>query len=409
MRPVVFLGQVFRMALADTAAQPLRSALSVASLASGVAIATVLVAAGNGVRGVVADVLRSLGEGQIQAVPGRTTGAGGQRRAGRAVRIAYEDVPKLREAVPSAEGIAPFFYLRGGGAASWRYSIPFSPVQAVGHEYRDVRRLPVVEGRWFTREEERTGQWVAVLNEGVRNVVFPGMEAVGNWIQWRRRRMTVVGVVRDEAQFPYVIFVPYNTVSRMADTRYISGLIARPATDADWDQAVSQLRRALGTLGEFDPLDTNAVEIRDNREFTGRVRTITSALHALVVTIATVSLLLGSLGVANMMAIAVTERTREIGLRKAVGAAAGTIFLQVFCEALAIVAAGGIAGTALGALGCVAVGRLRLSDVYAAPVRFDPAAAAVATLSLAIAGVVAAAVPARRAASLTAAEALRWE
>ncbi len=409
MRPLVFLGQVLRMALADTAAQPLRSSLSIASLASGVAIATVLVATGNGVQGVVSDVLRSLGEGQIQAFPGRTTGAGGQRRAGRPIRIAYDDVPRLAEAVPSVEGIAPFFYLRGGGAASWRYSISYAPVQAVGHEYRDVRRIPLIEGRWFTAEEESTGQWVAVLNEGVRRIIFPGVEAVGNWIQWRRRRFTVVGVVRDEAQFPYVIYVPYNTVRRLADTRYISGFVARPSPSASWDQAVSQLRRALAALAEFDPLDSNAVEIRDNREYTSRVRTITAALEALVVTIATVSLILGSLGVANMMVIAVTERTREIGLRKAVGASSGVVFLQVFCEALAIVLAGGIVGTFLGALGCKAVGELRFSEAYAAQVSFDPLAAAVATASLAVAGVIAAAVPAKRAAALPAAEALRWE
>jgi putative ABC transport system permease protein len=409
MKPFGFLREVARMALGDLRAYPLRSALSVASFSSGIAIAVLLVATGDGLRGAIAEILRSLGEGQIVVTPGRTTGLGGQRRAGRSVRIRYADVPAVREATPSLEGLAPYFDLRGGGAASWRYSIPYSPVRAVAREYQDVRRMPVSEGRWFTEDEDEGGRWVAVLNEGLRKIVFPESPAVGEWVQWRGRKMTVVGVVRDEALFPYILFVPCKTVSQMADTRYISGLVARPAAGESWETATSQLRRALGGLGEFDPADPNALEVEDNREFTARVRTVTVALHALVITIAAVCLLLGGLGVANMMVIAVTERTREIGLRKALGATPGGIFLQVLCEALGIILAGGAVGIALGAAACGALGALAISETYAAEIRFDPQAAAISVASLAVVGILAAAIPARRAAALPAAEALRWE
>src|SRR5262245_59216126 len=127
------------MALVDLSARPLRSVLSVSSFASGIAIAVVLVAAGGGLRSSVAEILGSLGEGQIVAIPGRTTGLGGQRRSGRPVRIRYEHMEDIRAALPSLAGVAPFFDMRGGGASSWRYSIPFSPVRAVGHEYLEVR------------------------------------------------------------------------------------------------------------------------------------------------------------------------------------------------------------------------------------------------------------------------------
>lgn len=409
MKPIGFLREVARMALADLRAHPLRSALSVASFSSGIAIAVLLVAAGDGLRGEVAEILRSLGEGQIVAIPGRTTGLGGQRRAGRPVRIRFADIPAIREATPSLDGLAPYFDLRGGGAASYRYSIPFSPARAVAREYQDVRRMPLSEGRWFSQDEDEGGRWVSVLNEGLRKIIFPHGPAVGEEIQWRGRKMTVVGVVRDEALFPYIFFVPYKTVSQMADTRYISGVIARPAAGESWETATGQLRRALAGLGEFDPDDRNALEVEDNREFTARVRTVTMALHALVITIAAVCLLLGGLGVANMMVIAVTERTREIGLRKALGATPGGIFLQVLCEALGIILAGGAVGIAAGAAACGALGSLAISETYAAQIRFDPRAAAISVASLAVVGILAGAIPARRAAALPAAEALRWE
>jgi putative ABC transport system permease protein len=364
---------------------------------------------GDGFRSTVVEILSSLGEGQIMVTPGRTTGLGGQRRAGRPVRIRYEDMPEVKAAVPALAGIAPFFDLRGGGAASWRYSIPYSPARAVSHEYYEVRRLPVCEGRWFTAQEEKESQWVAVLNEGLRRIIFPGVQAVGQWIEWRDRRMTVVGVVRDEALFPYIFFVPYKTASQMADTRYVSGLIARPGPGVSWTSAVSQLRRTLAALGQFNPLDDNALEIEDNRDFTTRVEAMTTALHILVITIAAVSLLLGGLGVANMMVIAVTERIREFGLRKAIGATPGDIFLQVFFEAALIVAAGGFVGVLSGALACIAMGPLALSDRYVVLVAFNFRAALAAFSSLGVVAFVAGTIPARKAAALPAAEALRWE
>jgi len=411
MRPLGFLREVNRMAIADLAARPLRSVLSVTSFSSGIAIAVVLVAVGGGLRLAVAEILRNMGEGQITATPGRTTGMGGVRRSGREVRIRYEDVirPETQEALPSFTAIAPYNYLRGGGASSWRYSIPYSPVQAVAREYLEARRIPLSEGRWFTREEENEGKWVAVLNEGLRQVIFPGTDAVGRWVEWRGRRMTVVGVVRDEALFPYLLFVPYKTARGIQDTRYISGLIARPTPGADWNQAVAELRRVLGGLGGFDPLDQNAIEIEDNRDFTARVKAATTALHALVITIAAVSLLLGGLGVANMMVIAVTERTREIGIRKALGATPRGIYLQVLCESIAIIVAGGVVGITLGALACGAIGELPMSREYTANVQFDIQAALISLAGLALVGILAGAIPARRAAALPAAEALRWE
>jgi putative ABC transport system permease protein len=409
VKPIAFLRECFRMALQDLGSRPLRSVLSVLSFSLGIATSVVLVALGEGVRAGVKDILSTLGEGQIIVTPGRTTGIGGQRRAGRPVRIRYEDTEGLAAHLPSFQGVASYFDMRGGGASSYRYSIPWSPVRAVDREYFNVRQVGMVEGRWISDVEEEEGRWVAVLNEALAKVVFPEGGAIGQWIEWRGRRMTVVGVIRDEAVFPYTLFLPYRTVMEMADARYITGLIARPILGESWARATRELQRVLGGLGGFDPNDANALEIEDNSAFTSRVEAVTTALHALVAGIAGVSLLLGGLGVANLMVIAVTERTREIGLRKALGASPGSIFCQILCESLTVLSVGGFLGIAAGWTTCVALGSIRVSATYTAHARFDPASAALSLLGLALVAALASIIPARRAAALPAAEALRWE
>lgn len=409
MRKAVALDHVPRMALWALSAHPLRAVLSVASFACAAAITVVLVAAGSGLKRAVSEILVGLGEGQIVALPGRTTGMGGQRRAGRTVQIRFDDLLDIADALPSFTGVAPYVDLRGGGASSYRYSIPWSPVRGVARAYQEARRMPVTEGRWFTDSEDREGRWVAVLNEGLRRMIFRDEPAVGEWVEWRGRKMTIVGVVRDEALFPYILFVPYGAARQIRDARYISGLVARPRSVASWDQAVAELRRVVSGVGNFDPADENALEIEDNREFTSRVATGTTALQLLIVTIAAVSLLLGGLGVAHMMVISVTERTWEIGLRKAVGATNRDVFLQILFETWTIVAAGSVLGIALGAVGCALLGEIQMSEKYVAEVRFEPLVALFSLGALTVIGTVAGAIPARRAAALSVAEALRWE
>jgi putative ABC transport system permease protein len=400
---------ILGMALRSLGQRPLRAVLTVLGFTLSMAIAAVLIATGEGLEKSVASILRTLGEGQVVATPGRTTGVGGVRRSGRTIQIRYEDAADLSEALPSFSGVAPFFDLRGGGAASYRFSIPFSPVRAVGRGYLDVRGTDLVDGRWFNEEEEEEGRWVTVLNEGLRKMIFHDEPAVGRWVEWRGRRLDVVGVVRDDALFPYILFIPYETVKQLSDSRTITGLVARPRPGVDWSRAIAELRRVIAGLGGFDAGDENAIEIEDNSEFTRRVAVLSAALRVLVWTIAGVSLLLGGLGVANMMAIGVAERTREFGLRKAIGATREAIFAQVLVEALVVLFTGGLLGGAVGAAAVSALPDLQISSTYLAEVRFDLVSALFCAAGLGLVGTLAALIPARRAAALPAAEALRWE
>ena len=400
---------LLRMAVDDLLTRPMRTLLTVFTFAISMVIAVVLIATGEGVETTVTRMLRDLGEGQVAATPGRTTGIGGVRRSGREVRIRYAELPSIREALPSFTGIAAYYDLRGGGASSRKYSIPWSPTRAVAPGYREIRNVPLLEGRWFSPQEESDGEWVTVLNSGLRSMLFRDGPAVGQWIEWRGRRMTVVGVVQDEAAFPYIFLIPYETVTQMTDARHVTGIVARPRPDAAWETAIEELRRAVAGLGGFDWRDESALEIETNHEFTRQVRTLTTALEALVITIAAVSLFLGASSVANMLAMGVSEKTREIGLRRALGARARDVFLQVFLESSLVVACGALAGMAAGWLVCRTVGEVRMTTQYTARIDLDPGAAAVVLVILAAVGIVCAMLPARRAASLAPVEALRWE
>lgn len=397
-----------RQGMADLVAHPSRTALTVLGFGISMAIAVLLVSAGNGLGNTVSQVLSSIGQGQMVLDPGRTTGLAGSRRAGRKIKIRYKDLDGIQERLPSFDGLAPYMKLWGGGASSWKYSIPFSPGWAVGADYMKVRGFPLTEGRWFSSSEAETGDWVAVLNLGLREMLFPGHEAIGRWIEWRGRRLNVVGVVRDESSFPYVFYVPYEIAHQMRDSRYVSEIVARPRAGVPWDEAVSEARRVFGAIAGFDPADTNALDVEDNREFTGKVETVTSAMHALVLTIAAVSLALGGLGVANMMVISVTERTREIGIRKALGAEPRTIYWQVLLEACTVLTLGGVLGVILAAIACRAIGTLPLTETYAVHLTLNWWVVLTCLAALAAVCLLAGTIPARRAAALPPVEALRW-
>jgi putative ABC transport system permease protein len=349
-------------------AHPLRSVLTLASVAFGVAVLFVLLAYATGMPDATTSILRSLGGKEFVVEPRRMRGpGGGGSRGGREVRIRYADLPAIREACPSIEALAPTFSPgRGGPVFSKDKSWPWARLSGVGYEYADVTELPVIAGRWFTREEEHQALDVALISlplaEGIFETRAPE-EAVGELLDAGGRRFEVVGVYESDAAFAYSVFVPYPTAMDLGDEdgRYVSTLAFAPRRDDLAQDAVEEIRKALGTLYSFDPADPSALDVKENIAFAERVEATSLALELLVGTIAAIALILGCLGAANVVGIAVSERTQELGLRRALGATPGRIRAEVLTENLLLALLGGVAGVLLGIAAASALGPLEFT------------------------------------------------
>ena len=401
-----FLGSVLSQALESLRAHPLRSALTGLSVTFGASVLLVLVSYSAGLPETTADVLRSLGSKEFLVEPARSR-RGGNR--GRRIRIRYADLEAVRAACPSIAALAPAYRPgRGGPVFASDRSWPWANLTGVGHEYRDVTDLAVLEGRWFTPEEEHLAHEVALVSRPLVESMFDGRLPLGEDIDAFGRRFEIIGVFESNAAFAYSLFVPYPTAMEMGDEggRYVSHVAFAPLRPDLAREAVTEIREALGTLYSFDPTDTTAIDVKENTDFVERVETVTLALEGLVITIAVLALVLGCLAAANVVGIAVSERTAELGLRKALGATPGRLRAEVLTETLLVATLGGIAGVALGQGAITLLGPLRFTDEAVLTPRADPELLPLALVTLVVTATLAGLPAARRAAASDPVEAL---
>ena len=357
------LSSLFGEALRSLTAHPLRSLLTLASVAFGAAVLFVLLSYATGVPDATESILRSLGGKAFLVEPRRSWGPGGSRD-GRQIRIRYADLPAIREACPAIATISPVYSPgMGGPVFSRQRSWPWATLKGVGHSYAETTELPILSGRWFTPEEEVSSAEVALISLPLLEGMFDGRLAPGEVLDARGERFEIIGVFESDATFAYSVLVPYRTAMELGDGggRYVSSLAFAPQRPDLAQQAVNEVRGALGSLYSFDPTDTRAIDVKENIAFVERVEAVSLALQVLVLTIAAIALILGCLGAANVVGIAVSERTAELGLRRALGATADRIRLEVLAETLVLSLSGGLAGVVLGWLAALALGPLQFT------------------------------------------------
>lgn len=394
-------------------AHPLRSVLTMSSVAFGAAVLFVLLSYATGVPEATASILRSLGGKEFLVEPRRARGhGGGGSRGGREIRIRYLDMPAIRAACPSIDGMAAA-YRPGFGAPVFAKdrSWPFAQVMGVGYDYREVTDMRIVEGRWFTKEEELAGREYALVSLPLAEGMWEGRSPIGETLDAWQRRFEIIGVYESDSSFAYSVKVPYPTAMEMGDTggRYLTHLAFAPRRPDLAKQAVSEIRTALGALYSFDPADPRAIDVKENIAFAEQVEATSLALQTLVVTIAAVALVLACLGAANVVGIAVAERTAELGLRRALGATAGRIRLEVLTETLLASLSGGAAGVLLGWLAARALGPLEFTAEARLVPRIDGSLFALAIPLLLLTATLAGLPAAGRAARIEPAAALRNE
>lgn len=399
-------------------AHKLRSFLTMFGIAWGVGSLLLLVGLGEGFRSGNKRELAEIGENIIFFWPGTVPVSGGST-AGRRYFVTerdWADVRKEASAVAASAGIIQ----RGDIKTISQYSSTNGQITGNPPHYAGIRFLPLKEGRWMNELDGEQKRLVAVLGHEMRKNMFPGRPALGETILLNGVRFEVIGVLdgvgRGENNSTNSrVYIPLQTMQQYfpvkganlpADT--LSFIALQPRSAEEHAQATAQVRRIIGRNHGFDGNDLDAFNIWDTIESQKTLGKIFDAMNLFLGSVGLVTLALGAIGIINIMLVSVSERTQEIGLRKALGATNRSIMAQFFLEGLFLTVLSGVIGIV------VAGGFMTLLGQLPAPPGFDtpklvPWSAAVSMIALSFAGIVAGLYPASKAAHLQPVEALRKE
>lgn len=401
------LANTLLMAVREIRRNVLRSGLTVLGIIIGVAAVIIIVTLGAGTTRQVQDEISKMGSNMLTLSPGGAMRMGGAASSAAAFEMA--DVLAIRREVPNTAGVAP--------VSLRRYQAVYGNVnrrpQVMGTEndFSTVRNWKVVEGRLFTAAEQRFGRMVCIIGSTMRNEMFPSADPLGATIRIGKATCDVIGVLESKGQAMFggdqddIVVVPLRAFQRRLsgatriDQIYVSANSddAMTSVKASIDSLMRERRKiAEGAQPDFD--------VRDMAEVSSMFQNTTSVLTTFLSAIAAVSLLVGGIGIMNIMLVSVTERTREIGIRLAIGALEKEVMLQFLVEAAMLSAFGGLVGITIGLLGAFAV-----APAINVPFVWQPTTVLVAFAFSAAVGVVFGFMPARRAAQLDPIEALRHE
>ena len=399
-----------RIALKALARNKMRTALTMLGMIIGVSAVITLVALGSGAQALIEEQIRSGGTNMVTIMAGNFTAGGVRGGVGAASSLRVEDVEAIRKEVPHVEYIAPGVNLRAqviAGNQNWSTRLEGTDV-----DFPLIRAWPVKYGVFFSPQDVSSASRVAVLGKSVTEVLFgPEVDPTGQMIRIRNQPFKVIGMMDTKGQSSFggdqddIIFAPYTTVQKRLQGQQNIQTITISASNAEATtevaDGVAAVMRAQHKLIPGEPDDftiRTQQEIADIR--TATVDTMTNLLAG----IAGVSLIVGGIGIMNIMLVSVTERTREIGIRMAIGAKARDVLLQFLVEAVVISLLGGGVGIALG------FGMAELATrIWQFPTSVPVQAVAMAFGFSAVTGIFFGFYPARKAASLDPIVALRYE
>jgi len=417
------LSEIFRQAVATFRAHKLRTFLTMFGLVWGIASVILLVGLG---RGFVVDQkkhMETLGKDLVIVWGGRTSTQVGGRAAGREIRLNVDDAKLIRDECYLVENVSP--ELRRTIPEVSQFNSANRGVVGMWPSYQDFRSLKVSEGRLITDEDEREGRRVLVLGSKAYRQLFPGQPAIGATVLVKSVPYSVVGVLAEKKQNSNYsgpdndyLFAPYSAVSRdfpppekpgAGITRgYLDDIVFQVSNPEEHEAAVLQVRRAIGRMRHFDPVDKDALFIWDTMDGAKQLAKIFGVVTLFFGCVAVVTLCLGGIGVMNIMLVSVSERTREIGTRKAMGATKRDILRQFFAESAMLTIVSGLIGLTFGMGTCFAMTAIPLPDFVPHPI-VSSISIVVSILTLSLITVTAGMYPAQRAADMTPVESLRYE
>ena len=357
--------EILRIALRSLRVNRMRSALTMLGIVIGVAAVIAMFAIGNGANEKISSTIASMGTNLLMVLPGSATSGGARQGASSVPTLTLEDAEAIGREIPTVEDVAPI--LNGSaqivfGNANWA-----TTVWGTTASIMNVRSWTLASGRIFNDSDVRSASKVCILGQTVAEELFGHDDPLGKTVRINKIPMTVIGLLTEKGSAAMgndqddVLFVPITTAQkRLFGSRFpgkIGTIMVKAVSSETLDFTQEEVTRLLAQRHRIRSGQTNDFDVRNLSEFLETAKESTRIMALLLASVASVSLLVGGIGIMNIMLVSVTERTREIGIRRAIGAKRADILAQFLSEALLLSLVGGLVGIALGGLGSTLLSR----------------------------------------------------
>jgi putative ABC transport system permease protein len=413
--------EITRQTLATFKAHKMRVFLTMFGIVWGIASVILLVGLGRGFSVDQQKRMETLGKDLVIIWGGRTSSQVGGLAAGREITLTVDDAEIIRDECYLVKNVSP--ELRRAIPEVSQFNSANREVVGMWPAFQTFRSLGLGEGRLITEQDEAEGRRVVILGDAARKQLFSGKPALGANLQIKGVPYTVIGVLKKKTQNSNYsgpdndfLFAPYSAVARDFPRPekpgivrgYVNDIVFEVSSPNEHEETVQQVRRSLGRAHHFDENDKDALFVWDTMDGAKLVANIFTVITIFFGCVAIITLCLGGIGVMNIMLVSVTERTREIGVRKAMGATRGDILRQFFAESAILTVVSGVLGLTAGLILCAAMSAIPLPDFVPHPI-VSGASILASVLTLSVITLTAGMYPAQRAAEMTPVDSLRYE